>query len=136
MYDTYGKSALEPEIIWNHLAWPIFDSPIRITETTSIGRRKIVLRFVVCLTIFYASVFPTSLISKFTSESQKVEEFAAIGFLIAQEIAHFLYTDKTSELFVSEIENFKTHMEINLLDPAYTKKPNIYPIQLDEEVNF
>lgn len=37
MYDTYGKSAMLPEIIWNYLAWPVSDSPVRITETTAIG---------------------------------------------------------------------------------------------------
>lgn len=37
MYDTFGKSAMSPEIIWNYLVWPISTTPMRITETNAIG---------------------------------------------------------------------------------------------------
>ncbi|KAG4068587.1 hypothetical protein HA402_004928 [Bradysia odoriphaga] len=117
MYDTIGQSVMSPEIIWNHLAWPISSSPIRITETTTI-------------------VLPTSLIAPFTTESQTIDVFSTIGFLVSQEISRFLYTDHTSKLFVNENEDFKANMEIHLQDPAYSKKPNIYGIQLnDEDIN-
>ncbi|KAJ6632918.1 hypothetical protein Bhyg_16916, partial [Pseudolycoriella hygida] len=113
MYDTHGRSALLPEVIWNHLLWPISTSPIRIP-----GESVIVL--------------PTSLVAPFNYGSQKVEEFATIGFLIAQEMSRLIYDEKTSELFIERKENFRSNVEIHLQDPAYSRKPNIFGIQLTE----
>lgn len=80
------------------------------------------------------TVLPTSLIAKFTYETQKIEEFSTIGFLVAQEISRFLYTDKTSKLLVNHHEDFEANEEIHIQDPAYSKKPNIFGIQLNEKV--
>lgn len=38
MYDTYGHTVESPEIVWNYLAWPISDSPVLISETSTIGK--------------------------------------------------------------------------------------------------
>lgn len=68
----------------------------------------------------------------------KDEEFSSIGFLVAKEISHLVYTDKESTLFVfaNVNENVKTIIEKQSQDPNFSKKPNVFGVQLDEKVRL
>lgn len=70
---------------------------------------------------------PTGLIEKFNYETQRVQEFSTIGLLIAREISRFIYADKLPHFLVNEDFNRK-------VDPAYSEKPNIFGLKLDEKV--
>lgn len=68
---------------------------------------------------------PTSIIETLRYESQEIEEFSKIGFLIAQEISRFIYKDETSSIFVEKNVDFKGDVKMHSEGPTYSEKVNI-----------
>lgn len=143
MCSAFGQNATDPDIIWTHLVWPSSMQAIRVDDT--IGKRE--LPIVVSLKQYdllkkklsqTRIVFPLAITAKYIRPGRQTrqiyEQYAELGFLIAQQLAHYLDTIRLPTVLSQENEQFKAFVEVRLRDPQFARSSNVYDLKLSKEV--